>query len=102
MYYAEYDTGIFKCCTTVYSPPTRSYAFDTLFVNPANLHPGTPMFQDVVNLSYHQNFTPQYPDPRPRCVSRYRGFFLFVHGLQSAAPSDLNQPRNGFARHSAD
>jgi hypothetical protein len=59
MYYAEYDTGIFKCCTTVYSPPTRSYAFDTQFLNPANLPPGTPMFQDVVNLSYHQNFTPQ-------------------------------------------
>jgi len=59
MYYAEYDTGIFKCCTTVYSPPTRSYTFDTLFLNPANLPPGTPMFQDVVNLSYHQNFTPQ-------------------------------------------
>ena len=59
MYYSEYDTGIFKCCATVYSPPTRSYAFDTLFLNPANLPPGTPMFQDVVNLSYHQNFTPQ-------------------------------------------
>ena len=59
MYYAEYDTGVFKCCTTVYSPPTRSYAFDTLFLNPGNLPPGTPMFQDVVNLSYHQNFTPQ-------------------------------------------
>ncbi len=59
MYYSEYDTGTFKCCATVYSPPTRSYAFDTLFLNPANLPPGTPMFQDVVNLSYHQNFTPQ-------------------------------------------
>jgi len=59
MYYSEYNTGTFKCCNTVYSPPTRSYAFDTLFLNPANLPPGTPMFQDVVNLSYHQNFTPQ-------------------------------------------
>jgi hypothetical protein len=59
MYYSEYDTGTFKCCTTVYNPPTRSYAFDTQFLNPANLPPGTPMFQDVVNLSYHQNFTPQ-------------------------------------------
>jgi len=59
MYYSEYNTGVFKCCATVYSPPTRSYAFDTLFLNPANLPPGTPMFQDVVNLSYHQNFTPQ-------------------------------------------
>ena len=59
MYYSEYDTGVFKCCTTVYNPPTRSYAFDIQFLNPANLPPGTPMFQDVVNLSYHQNFTPQ-------------------------------------------
>jgi hypothetical protein len=59
MYYSEYNTGTFKCCATVYSPPTRSYAFDTLFLNPANLPPGTPMFQDVVNLSYHQNLTPQ-------------------------------------------
>ena len=59
MYYSEYNTGIFKCCSVVYSPPTRNYSFDTLFLNPANLPPGTPMFQDVVNLSYHQNFTPQ-------------------------------------------
>jgi Tfp pilus assembly protein PilX len=59
MYYSEYNTGTFKCCTTVYSPPTRNFSFDTLFLNPANLPPGTPMFQDVVNLSYHQNFTPQ-------------------------------------------
>jgi hypothetical protein len=59
MYYSEYATGVFKCCTTVYGPPTRSYAFDTLFLNPANLPPGTPMFQDIDNLSYHQNFTPQ-------------------------------------------
>ena len=59
MYYSEYNTGTFKCCTTVYNPPKRKYYFDTLFLNPANLPPGTPMFQDVVNLSYHQNFTPQ-------------------------------------------
>jgi Tfp pilus assembly protein PilX len=59
MYYSEYNTGTFKCCATVYSPPTRSYAFDTLFLNPTNLPPGTPMFQDVVNLSFHQNFAPQ-------------------------------------------
>jgi Tfp pilus assembly protein PilX len=59
MYYSEYDTGIFKCCTTVYNPPGRDYHFDVLFLNPANLPPGTPMFQDIVNLSYQQNFTPQ-------------------------------------------
>jgi Tfp pilus assembly protein PilX len=59
MYYAEYNTGIFKCCTTVYSPPTRKYFFDTLFLNPKNLPPGTPEFQDIVNLSYRQNLQPQ-------------------------------------------
>jgi Tfp pilus assembly protein PilX len=59
MYYAEYNTGTFKCCTVVYSAPTRQFYFDTLFLNPANLPPGTPMFQDIDNLSYHQNFTPQ-------------------------------------------
>ena len=59
MYYSEYATGTFKCCTTVYSPPTRNYYFDVLFLNPANLPPATPEFQDVVNLSYHQNFTPR-------------------------------------------
>jgi Tfp pilus assembly protein PilX len=58
MYYSEYNTGTFKCCTVVYSAPTRDFYFDTLFLNPNNLPPGTPMFQDIVNLSYHQNFTP--------------------------------------------
>jgi hypothetical protein len=58
LYYAQYATGIFKCCTTVYSPPTRAYSFDTLFLNPANLPPGTPMFRDVDNTSFRQDFTP--------------------------------------------
>jgi hypothetical protein len=59
MYYSQYNTGVFKCCTSVYGAPTRNYFFDTQFLNPANLPPGTPMFQDVVSLSYHQNFTQQ-------------------------------------------
>jgi hypothetical protein len=59
MYYSQYNTGVFKCCTSVYGAPVRNYFFDTMFLNPANLPPGTPMFQDVVSLSYHQNFTPQ-------------------------------------------
>ena len=59
MYYAEYATGTFKCCTTVYNPPTRNYYFDVLFLNPSNLPPATPEFQDIDNLSSHQNFTPQ-------------------------------------------
>ena len=59
MYYSQYNTGNFKCCTAVYGAPVRNYFFDTQFLNPNNLPPGTPMFQDVVSLSYHQNFTPQ-------------------------------------------
>lgn len=59
MYYSQYATGTFKCCNSVYGAPTRNYFFDTLFENPVNLPPGTPMFQDVVSLGYHQTFTPQ-------------------------------------------
>jgi len=59
MYYSQYATGVFKCCNAVYAPPQRNYFFDTQFLDPNNLPPGTPMFQDVVSLSYHQNFTPQ-------------------------------------------
>ena len=40
-------TGMFKCCTTVYSVPTRSYAFDTCFLTPSCLPPRTPLFHDV-------------------------------------------------------
>ena len=64
MYYAEYNTGIYKDGggpngSAVYSPPPRNYYFDVLFLNPANLPPATPEFQDIDSLSYHQNFTPQ-------------------------------------------
>ncbi|MGD0567201.1 MAG: PilX N-terminal domain-containing pilus assembly protein [Candidatus Sulfotelmatobacter sp.] len=59
MYYSQYATGIFKCCNSVYGAPNRNYFFDTQFQNPNFLPPGTPMFQDVVALSSHQNFTPQ-------------------------------------------
>ena len=58
LYNSQYATGTFKCCTTVYGAPNRQYQFDTLFLNPTNLPPGTPMFQDIVNLSYRQDFTP--------------------------------------------
>ncbi|HUL33134.1 MAG TPA: hypothetical protein VL128_04575 [Candidatus Eisenbacteria bacterium] len=37
----------FKCCTTVYNPPTRGYNFDVNFLNPTLLPPRTPLFRDV-------------------------------------------------------
>jgi hypothetical protein len=58
LYYAQYATGTFKCCTLVYTPPNRNYYFDTAFLDPAKLPPGTPMLQDVVNLTYWQDFKP--------------------------------------------
>lgn len=57
MYYATYDTGIYKCCTIVYSPPTRNYSFDSDFTLPSGLPPGTPLFRDVDSLGYRQLFT---------------------------------------------
>ena len=59
MYYSQYDTGVFKCCNAVYGAPIRNYFFDTQFLDPNNLPPGTPSFQDVVSLSYHQSFSTQ-------------------------------------------
>jgi Tfp pilus assembly protein PilX len=61
MYYSEYNTGTYKDGPggDVYSPPPRNYYFDVLFLTPGNLPPATPQFQDIDNLSYHQNFTPQ-------------------------------------------
>jgi hypothetical protein len=58
LYYSQYATGTFKCCNLVYSPPNRNYYFDTAFLDPAKLPPGTPMLQDVVNLTYWQDFKP--------------------------------------------
>lgn len=47
MFYSRQANGTFKCCTTVYSPPSRGYNFDTNFLTPALLPPRTPLFRDV-------------------------------------------------------
>lgn len=41
------NNGAFKCCTNVYSPPTRNWVFDTTFLDPTRLPPGTPFFQNI-------------------------------------------------------
>jgi hypothetical protein len=53
-YIAGQGTGVYKCCSTVYNPPTRAYAFDTDFSNIQKLPPGTPRFTDVNALSFQQ------------------------------------------------
>jgi hypothetical protein len=47
LYYNRQAVGTYKCCTNVYSPPTRGYNFDTDFLDPNLLPPRTPMFRDV-------------------------------------------------------
>ena len=56
MYYSEYATGVFKCCTSVYGAPNRNYAFDLDFNDLSNMPPGTPTVTDVVNLGFQQVF----------------------------------------------
>jgi len=54
LYYSTYATGVYKCCTVVYNPPTRNYIFDLDFSTPQGLPPGTPMFRDVNSLGYRE------------------------------------------------
>lgn len=39
------NTGPFKCCNHVYSPPNRDWVFDATFLDVNRLPPGTPYFQ---------------------------------------------------------
>ncbi len=57
-YYNRQAVGTYKCCTTVYSPPTRGYNFDTDFLTPALLPPRTPMFRDVNTTGFTQLIMP--------------------------------------------
>ena len=44
------NNGFFKCCEAAYNPPIRDWTFDTTFVDPNRLPPGTPYI-------YSMNFT---------------------------------------------
>jgi hypothetical protein len=54
LYYYRQATGTYKCCSAVYGAPGRQYAFDTDFLVPSQLPPGTPRFRDINNLSFRQ------------------------------------------------
>ncbi len=47
LYNSHNNNGAFKCCSKVYNPPTRNWVFDTSFLDPTRLPPGTPMFQSI-------------------------------------------------------
>jgi Tfp pilus assembly protein PilX len=58
MYYNRQALGLYKCCTTVYSPPSRGYAFDSEFLTPSLLPPRTPLFRDVNTTGFTQLLLP--------------------------------------------
>jgi hypothetical protein len=58
-YISRQATGIFKCCSYVYKPPdNRIFNFDSDFLLPDKLPPGTPMFRDVNTLTFRQILRP--------------------------------------------
>ena len=57
-FYSRQATGVFKCCATVYAAPSRKYAFDTDFLNPALLPPNTPVFRDLNAVGFAQDLRP--------------------------------------------
>jgi Tfp pilus assembly protein PilX len=58
MFYNRQGTGLYKCCTTVYSPPSRGYNFDVEFLQPNLLPPRTPLFRDVNTTGFTQLLLP--------------------------------------------
>jgi hypothetical protein len=47
MFNSHNNNSAFKCCVKVYSPPNRNWVFDTTFLDPNRLPPGTPFFQSI-------------------------------------------------------
>ena len=58
-FHSRQATGTYKCCTDVYSPPTRGYNFDVEFLTPTLLPPRTPMFRDVNTTGFAQIIRPR-------------------------------------------
>jgi hypothetical protein len=58
LYTARQMIGIYRANANVYAPGTRAFAFDTNFLQPQLLPPGTPMFRDVNTLRFRQILRP--------------------------------------------
>jgi hypothetical protein len=58
LYTARQFIGIYRANNNVYAPGTRAFAFDTDFLTPSLLPPGTPMFRDVNTLKFRQILRP--------------------------------------------
>jgi hypothetical protein len=58
LYHSRQAVGTFKYGPNVYDYGDRNFAFDTDFLLPALLPPGTPMFRDVNTLTFRQILRP--------------------------------------------
>lgn len=58
LFFSRQAVGTYRADANVYSPPTRGYNFDTDFLTPILLPPGTPMFRDVNTLKFRQILRP--------------------------------------------
>lgn len=54
LYHATQAVGQYNADSGIYSPPTRNWAFDSMFQDPDKLPPGTPQFQYIEPTSFKQ------------------------------------------------
>lgn len=54
LYRSTQALGPYNASSTIYNAPTRNWAFDVTFTNPARLPPGTPQFQHVEPTGFRQ------------------------------------------------
>ena len=78
------NNGSFKCCNTVYDPPTRNWVFDSTFLDPARLPPGTPFFQYVQTTGFEAR--PIKPK-RPAFADQDRRETFVPSSLDTACPA---------------
>ena len=58
LFTSQQATGTFKYGNNVYDYGTRNFVFDTDFLLPSLLPPGTPMFRDINTLTFRQILRP--------------------------------------------
>lgn len=54
LYNARNNNGSFKVSNLTYSPPNRNWVFDSSFLDPGRLPPGTPYFQYVQTIGFQR------------------------------------------------
>jgi hypothetical protein len=54
LYRSTQAVGQYNADSTIYSPPTRDWAFDSTFKEPTKLPPGTPLFQYIEPTGFRQ------------------------------------------------